>query len=290
MQLDIFEHSRDVVLRNDVAQALERYDAAAARAAVERLAIERPLDDSLPASRVLVEMLDVGDGNAFENHAALRLARETLSESIRPAAMRTFPDQTAAAWLARQWQGLARRAGLLAFNAQCLDDHAAPLWLKAREWKAATQAVKTIESWRRIPAPLAWMVEARLNLLGLDASWSMLAELAWLSPGRLGDLARRSPDPLLPQLMRKFEAEFDGAGDSSDLAWFAAWVLTQRPRLSEKLATAQASQHTPPEQAMRLLVELLGLERQGRQHDIIPRRRALRDLHPSLYAAYMSGR
>jgi len=41
-----------------------------------------------------------------------------------------------------------------------------------------------------------------------------------------------------------------------------------------------------------MLAELacLGLERQGRHHDIVERRKALRDLHPSLYAAYMRTR
>ncbi|SCK08316.1 hypothetical protein VAR608DRAFT_0233 [Variovorax sp. HW608] len=39
---------------------------------------------------------------------------------------------------------------------------------------------------------------------------------------------------------------------------------------------------------MRLLLELLGLERQGRHHDVVERRKALRDTHPSLYAAYTS--
>jgi len=47
---------------------------------------------------------------------------------------------------------------------------------------------------------------------------------------------------------------------------------------------------TAPERAFRTLVELLGLERQGRQRDIIERRKTLRDLHPSLYAAYMRTR
>jgi len=124
----------------------------------------------------------------------------------------------------------------------------------------------------------------------LQPTWTMLAELSWLSPQRLDDLARRSPDPLLPQLICSFEASFEGEGNVSDLAWFAAWVLTQRPELCEHLAAAQASQHTAPEQAMRLLVELLGLERQGRHHDIVARRKVLRDLHPSLYAAYMKTR
>ena len=179
---------------------------------------------------------------------------------------------------------------MLAFDADRADDHAAPLWLHAGDWSAAAQAVASIESWRRIPAPLAWMAEARLHLVGLHGTWPLLAELGWLSPKRLHELARRSPDPLLPHLVRGFEASFEGTGDMSDLAWLAAWVLTERPTLSEQLAAAQASQNSEPERAMRVLVELLGLERQARHHDIVTRRKALRDLHPSLYAAYMKSR
>src|SRR6218665_1759769 len=94
----------------------------------------------------------------------------------------------------------------------------APLWLHAGHWKAAAEAVATIESWRRIPAPLAWMVEARLHLVGVPATWPMLAELACLSPRRLNDLVRRSPDPLFAQWSRRFETSFEGAGDAGDRA------------------------------------------------------------------------
>jgi hypothetical protein len=45
-----------------------------------------------------------------------------------------------------------------------------------------------------------------------------------------------------------------------------------------------------PEQAMRLLLDLLHLERQGRQHDLPAQRRRLRELQPGLYAAYMKSR
>ena len=48
-------------------------------------------------------------------------------------------------------------------------------------------------------------------------------------------------------------------------------------------------QHSAPEQAMRLLVNLLGLERQGRRHDIL-RRKNWRDLHPGLYSVYLKTR
>jgi hypothetical protein len=127
-------------------------------------------------------------------------------------------------------------------------------------------------------------------LQGLQPNWGLLAELAWLSPARLESVITQRPDPLLQPLLAKFGAAFEGEGDATDLAWFPAWVLTERPSLAPCLAQAQAGQHSAPEQAMRLMLELLGLEHQGRQHDVIDRRKTLRGLHASLYAAYMASR
>jgi hypothetical protein len=297
MQLDIFEDSRDVMLRNDAAHALERRDTSAALQACERLAREYSADETLPALRVLagyLETVDASRHEAFRDHDALREAQLRLQDTIRPAAQRAFGEAGAAAWLAESWRELARRASSLAFDARDPQGHAAPMWLRAGNWETAAQAVASIESWRRKPAPLAWMAEARLHLFGLQATWPLLAELGWLSPALLEDVAQRSPDPLLPQLMRRFDASVDagaqGGGENGDLSWFAAWVLTERPALREQLAVAQASLHSAPEQAMRLLVELLGLERQGRHADIVARRKVLRDLQPWLYAAYMKSR
>jgi hypothetical protein len=118
----------------------------------------------------------------------------------------------------------------------------------------------------------------------------LIVELGWLSPARLTDLLKRSEDPLLSVLVRRFEANFEGAGDAEDAAWFAAWVLTERPDVARHMAAAQPAQHSAPERAFRVLIELLGLEHQGRQRDIVERRKMLRDLHPSLYAAYMKPR
>lgn len=290
MQFDIFEHSRDVMLRNDVVHALELRDAAMARAASETLAAEYPHDPLLPALLVLAEAVQASSQTAFRDHDALRHARQEVEDDIRPAALRTFGEKDAAAWLCPLWQELAQRAAPLAFRPDSSEEHAAPLRLRAGDWQAAVDAVAAIESWRRIPAPLAWMTEARVHLYGLQPTLAMLAELAWLAPLRFGELVQRSGDPILQQLSHRFEASFEGVGDASDLAWFPAWLLTDRPDLAGHLGAAQPSQHREPEQAMRILVELLGLERQGRHHDIIARRKTLRDLHPSLYTAYMKAR
>lgn len=292
MQLDIFEHSRDTVLRNDVTDALARRDAVAAQAAWQALADEFPQDETLAPLARLVDALGRhrADDAPFAGHEEARAARCALIDELEPAAQRIFGPGEGTAWLRPLWGTLARRAARLPFAAECSDDHAAALWLRAHAWSSASEAVARIASWRRIPAPLAWMAEARYRAQDLDGAWDLLAELAWLSPPRFDTLTQRLADPLLVRLRKAFDADFEGSGDVRDLAWFPAWVLTEKPGLSQLLSRAQPGLCTGPEQAMRLMVELLGLERQGRQHDVIARRRTLRDAYPPLHAAYMRSR
>ena len=290
MQLDIFDNSRDVMLRNDVVHALQRRDAAAARTAWQALTDEFPRDDGLGPLAVLIDALESQAASTpFRDHDSLRGAREVIDDQIAPAAQRLLGDD-AAAWLAPLWRHAAQRAAGLPFRPDRVDDHAAALWLRAQDWPTAAQAVTGIESWRRIPAPLAWMAHARFCMHGLDDTWPLLAELAWLAPARFDALARRLADPALDKLRRQFDAGFEGHGDASDLAWFPAWVLTRKAGLARLLGEAQPQRHNEPELAMRLLVELIGLERQGRHHELIDKRKSLRDLHMELYAAYMESR
>lgn len=290
MQLDIFEHSRDLMLRNDVLHALERRDAVEARAAWLKLDAEYPRDEALPPLHLLVATLQQPDGPPFVDAAEAARALLHMQRDIEPAAQRLWGAPAGAAWLMPLWKQLAQRAARLGFRAEEAESHAAALWLKAGDFAAAAHAVQQIESWRRIPAPLAWMSEARLRLDGLDGSWSLLAELAWLSPPRFDALMRRLADPVLTRLRRRFDAQFEGEGTVADLAWFPAWVLCETPALASGLGQAQTGLQSPPERAMRLLLDLLHLERQGRQRDLPAQRRHLRDLQPVLYAAYMKSR
>jgi len=290
VQLDIFEHSRDLMLRNDALNALERRDALESRAAVQALAAEFAHDDALPMLDLLVTTLERPEGAPFADPAEAALALQHVQRDIEPAAQRLWGAQAGAAWLAPLWRQLAQRAARLVFRAEAAETHAAALWLKAGDFAAAAQAVSQIESWRRIPAPLAWMSEARFRLDGLDSSWGLLAELAWLSPQRFDALIGRLADPVLTRLRRLFDAQYEGEGTVSDLEWFPAWVLCEKPALANALGQAQPGLQTPPERAMRLLLDLLHLERQGRQRDLLAQRRNLRDLQPTLYATYMKSR
>jgi hypothetical protein len=290
MQLDIFADSRDVMLRNDVVDALHRRDAISARQAWQRLVGEFPDDGTLAGLATLIDVLDSDVTAPFADHPALAAACCRLNDEVEPAARRLLGDAPGRAWMASCWRTTARQAAALPFRADVSDLHAAPLWLRAGDWDEAERAVVRIESWRRIPAPLMWMAEVRHRADGVASSLPMLTELAWLSPGRLADLLHRLADASIDTLRRKFDANFEGAGQTADLAWFPAWVLIEKPALAPLLREARPSRQTAPERATRLLLQILSLERQGSQHELVERRKALRDLHAGLYAAYLRAR
>jgi hypothetical protein len=290
MQLDIFADSRDVMLRNDVLSALQRYDARETQQTLRRLSGEYPDDDSVPQLTVLSSALDLRSSVVFSTHQAATEASCALIEKTTPAAMRMWGEHTGTRWLLPLWRELAQRANALPFRADSINTHAAALWLKSGCGSDARDAVLTIESWRRIPAPLAWMAEASYRLDALEETWPLLAELAWLAPDRCAELVERMGDKSLDSLLKKFYANFEGAGDITDIAWFPAWVLIEKPALARLLIAAQRSTQSGPERAMRLLLELLNLERQGRHYELLDCRMKLQGLHASLYFSYMSTR
>ena len=290
MQLDIFADSRDVMLRNDVLSALQRYDARETQQTLRRLSDGFPDDDCVPQLTVLAGALDLRSTTAFSSHQVAAQARSALVEETTPAAWRMWGEHAGTRWLVPLWRELAQRAASLPFRPDSIDTHAAALSLQARDWSAAHDAVETIESWRRIPAPLAWMAEAFYRLDALEETWPLLAELAWLAPDRCAALVDRMGDKSLDALLKKFYANFEGAGDITDIAWFPAWILIEKPTLAHLFNTTQPSTQTSPERAMRLLLELLNLERQGRHHEILDYRKKLQGLHASLYMSYMSTR
>jgi hypothetical protein len=290
MQLDIFADSRDVMLRNDVLEALMRRHASDARQAWQKLSGEYPADDTLPALATLISALDEDGPAGLVDHETLGAARRRLSDDVHPSAMRLMGVQAGREWMVPCWRLLAQRAASLTFRASDSDNHAAPIWLRAGDWDAAIRAVERIESWRRIPAPLMWMAHARYRADGLEPTWPLLVELAWLSPGRLATLLAELADTALNALRRKFDTQFDGTGQVADLAWFPAWILIEKSALLSGIREAQPSLHTPPEQATRLLVQIFDLEKRGDQHELVERRKALRALHAELYDTYMKTR
>ncbi|CAD6563027.1 hypothetical protein ACFQ3P_41235 [Paraburkholderia sabiae] len=135
-QLDIFADSRDVMLRDDVLEQLQRRDAVPARLALERLVSDYPVDGSLPAMRVLVRELEDGSTAPFVDHAALANARQHLEDDVVPAARRVLPAQAVQPWLAPCWRALAARAASLAFRATEADGHTGITPRRCSCWRA----------------------------------------------------------------------------------------------------------------------------------------------------------
>jgi hypothetical protein len=165
-----------------------------------------------------------------------------------------------------------------------------PLWLLAGDGAAAIEAVKGIESWRRIPAPLAWMTEARYRTGGLDAAWPLLAELAWLAPVRFAALLSVLGDASLDALRRQFDAGLPGTGETEDYAWFPAWLLVVKPALAGLLGKACVQCDKAASRAAALLAEIVRREHEGDQHELVGLRQELSQLHTGLSAAYMATR
>lgn len=289
-QLDIFADSRDVVLRNDVVEQLQRRHAEDARAALTQLASEYPDDSALPAMTTLVRELENGSSLPLTDHAELAAVRRHLEDAVMPAAQRVLPAPDVHAWTTPCWRSLAQRAAPLAFCATHSESHAAPLWLRAVNWAAATDAVNTIESWWRIPSPLAWMTEARYRAGGLDAAWPLFAELAWLAPSRFAALIAGLRDASLDALRRRFDADFSGTGEIEDYMWFPAWLLVVKPALASRLCEARVQRHLPASRATALLGEILRREHEGDQYELVTLREELSRLHTGLFDAYMATR
>jgi hypothetical protein len=295
MQLDLFLHGREVMLRSDALAALQARQIPDSRAALEKLTAEYPGDPFLTPLETLLHALESPPHRCTSTEAVLA-AKAQLETRIQPVAERLMPATQAASWLAREWELLAEAAAGLAYTPTAPLAYSAALYLKAGAWTAAEVAVQAIPSWRRIPLPLAWMAEARLAQFGMADAWPLLIELAWLAPAGFDTLARRLKEPVLEPPLRDFDADFENeTGNEQDnhlppSAWFPAWCLLVEPGLAPFLRQTQPGQGQNPERAARLLLDILALEKQGTQPRLLELRKALRQIHPGLFARYMRTR
>lgn len=200
MQLDLFAHSRDVMLRNDVIAALRRRDAVAGREALAILAAEFPRDSWLTPTAALLKTL-VASPERFRDHNEAADAVHSMETVVVPSVNLVFGAKEARDWLASTWRSLASSAAGLSYSLERPHTHAAFISLQGGDWAAVENEVAAIPSWRRIPVPLAWMAEARLGRSGLESAWCLLAELAWIDAARFSTLVRRLEAPALRELL-----------------------------------------------------------------------------------------
>ena len=295
MQLDLFIHSREVMLRSDALAAIQARQIPDSRAALAKLAAEYPGDPLLGPLEILLHALE-SPPHRLASADAVLAAKEQLETRIQPVVEWLMSATHATSWIAGEWEILADAAAGLAYTPTAPLACAAPLYLKAGAWAAAEAAVLAIPSWRRIPLPLAWMAEARLVQFGMADIWPLLIELAWLDPSGFDRLARRLKEPILDRLLHNFDADFENeTGDEQDghlhpSAWLPAWSMIVEPGMAPFLRQTQPGQGQSPERAARLLLDMLALEKQGTHPRLLEQRKKLRQLHPGLFVRYMRTR
>lgn len=293
-QLDIFDDSRDVALRNDLAQALLAADPVAARRIAGTLQAEFGDDRVLAPAYTLIEHLGWRLSLNVPGHlevAAVLDARQRLDGPLAAAAVAVLGAQEAPSWLGAQWCWLAGQAADIGWQPAAAEAHPAALYLRGQAWAQAAEAVARIESWRRIPLPLLWMTQARWRGNGADAGWPLLAEALWLAPTRAAALLPALADARLERLVARFEERVDPAAASgADWAWLPAFALVEQPLLAGPLSSAIVPTETAPGEAFGVVMALLRLERQGRHHEIVAHRARLQALSANLFAAYMATR
>ncbi len=286
MQLDIFEHSRDVMLNNAVVEAWLRHDLPAVEQGIALLREECPAHVDLPRHVRLLEQVhrfavDSQPGEPTSRHRQLR-------ERILPLAEDLLGRNRCERWTRPLWLALAKVAQPLPYDPRHPEQHAAVFLLAANEIAEARRAVNSIPSWRRIPHPLAWMTRIEMAVSPPEVWWPLLAESAWLAPEACESQLRNVSGTVRPLIVR-FSGEFENNGEFHDLNWFPAWLLIHQPDIRELLRPAEPNA-SPPARAFSLLLDLLHLERTGQQAGLISRRAELRVLAPDIFADYMRNR
>jgi hypothetical protein len=241
-QLDIFDDSRDVALRNDLAQALLGGDPLAARRIADTLQAEFGADPVLVPAAALIEHQHWRQSLAEEGRldvTAVLDARRRLDGPVAASAAAVSGAREAAAWLADEWRWLAGQASGIGWHPAHAEAHAAALYLRGQAWPQATEAVARIDSWRRIPVPLLWMTQARWRGDGADAAWPLLAEAFWLTPARAAALLPALSDTRLDRLVARFEERFAPCRRIRCRLGLAACLRAGRPAAAGRSALAR---------------------------------------------------
>lgn len=285
MQLDMFTDGRETMLLNDVVFALKKSDFRGADAAKAYLEQAYPENAFLCDIEVVQSIQDIP--RSIGDQAEMKDVFEWVDRQLTPAAQRLF-SQSGEAWLAdNAWSCLALAAEAMPYSPRNEAPHSAQAWMRAGRWEKAVAAIEAIPSWRTSPLPLGWMVISKFRLRAPEA-WGLLMELAWIAPGEFKEVAKSINQPALTQILRDFDATF--GDDEVPYCWLPALVVVSENPLVPLVRNAMPATDSDATRAFRCLLDLLVLEKQGRQTEIGAKRSFLRSLSGALYLRYMRDR
>ena len=289
-QLDLFEHSRAVILANDVIDALVARDATLATERFNSLCIEEPGHRARAALQTLCCAL--GDWpRPSANPAEIADAVRWLDAKPHPAALAAMGDK-AADFMRPFWRELACVAGQHAYDSAYPESYSASLYLRCGDAVAAATAAHAVPNCDGNVDALHWIAVARYRAEGLNACRAQLMRLALLAPQRVPALLAEIDEPLLNRDWRAFQADCHWLDSEDDTAgsWYPAWHLVEHPGMEIEIGELAT---LPATRAAQTFVEIrrrLGLERRGYSTALISARNRLRELSREVFMLYMARR
>ena len=289
-QLDLFLHSRAVVLVNDTIGALLARDLVRAAECLDRLGAEEPDHHARKALETLCR--ELGEWPfPFADPAQIAEAIRRLEANVLPAALATMGDK-ATEFMRPLWRDLAQAASAHAYDAAFPQSYSAGLYLRCGNAEAAIASAHAIAQHDDNVDALHWLAVARYRIYGLDACRIPLMRLALHRPERLSKLLSDIDDPLLNREWQAFQAtcHWLDSDDGSAGAWFPAWHLIEHPATPIDCGGLASMPATRAVHAFTVIARLLELEKHGYGASLISARSRLRDLNPDMFDFYMARR
>lgn len=289
-QLDLFLHSRAVVLANDVIDALLAHDAARAAECLDRLRAEEPGHCACKALETLCHVLREWPFPS-RNPAEIAEATRRLEADAHPAALAAI-GKKAAEFMLPLWRDLAQAAGSHVYDAAFPQSCSAALHLRCGDPQAAAAAAQAIGQRDDNVNALHWLSVARYRIDGLDACRMPLMRLALLGPERFPATLQEIDDPLLNRDWRAFQAacHWLDSEDQTVAVWFPTWYLVEHPGTVVDFGSPLTLPETVPVQAMKTIARLVKLEKGGYSPALISARSRLRELDSNMFEFYMARR
>ena len=289
-QLDLFVHSRAVVLANDVIAALLARDADRAAECLDRLRAEEPGHRVRKALETLCHTLAEWPLPS-ENPAEIADAIRRLEADTYPAALAAMGGK-AAQFMRSLWRDLAQAAKPYAYDAAFPQSYSAALYLRCGDAEAAAAAAQAVARHDDNVDALYWLAVACYRIDGLAACRIPFMRLALLGPERLPQALSEIDDPLLNRDWHAFHVACHWLDPEAQTvgAWFPAWHLVEHPGIRIDYGDSKTLPATQAAQTFIAITRLLELEKHGYSTALVSARSRLRDLDPDMFTLYMARR
>ncbi|MDE0419438.1 MAG: hypothetical protein OXK76_00935 [Gammaproteobacteria bacterium] len=278
-QPDLFLDGAQAQIQNEIVNAINAHDAAAASVTIGRLA---KLDATHWAIDHALTLIDALGATPLDRPDEALKRLEAMETRWLPAASALLRSG-ARDFLSPLWRDIGR--GLEDIDHGPLDprQHASWAYLNGLDWVNLKRTVLGTPNWESEPLLRTWLALAQWRLAEYrDATRSWFA-LCWQFPAHFAECVE-SPTFPNASLQRAWEdAQNQNMDPPITAPWFPAWVLIEHPGYARSIGTCGGA--SDPERAYDHLVAL----RTGHSdREDLDHRRALKDLHADLLGRYLA--